>query len=100
MLEKHVEERLRETVRKKGGIAMKFTAPGRRAVPDRIVIMPGGKTADIFFVECKRPGAKPTPAQLREHARLRKLGCTVHVVDSYEAVDALFPSEDLWRCLL
>ncbi|EES5143852.1 VRR-NUC domain-containing protein, partial [Escherichia coli] len=52
---------------------------GRRSVPDRIVLLPGGR---IIFVECKSPGKPPRPDQLREHERLRKLGFTVVVLDS------------------
>ncbi|HHD7566826.1 TPA: VRR-NUC domain-containing protein, partial [Escherichia coli] len=49
------------------------------SVPDRIVLLPGGR---IVFVECKAPGKPPRPDQLREHERLRKLGFTVVVLDS------------------
>ncbi|WP_106494147.1 VRR-NUC domain-containing protein, partial [Escherichia coli] len=53
--------------------------PGRRSIPDRIVLLPGGR---IIFVECKSPGKPPRPDQLREHGRLRALGFTVVVLDS------------------
>ncbi|MDE9455735.1 VRR-NUC domain-containing protein, partial [Xenorhabdus bovienii] len=68
-------------IKKAGGIAYKFVSPGRRSVPDRICILPGGR---ILFVECKAPGEKPRPDQLREHERLRALGCEVVVLDSKE----------------
>ncbi len=44
----------------------------------------------IIFVECKRPGAKATAGQLREHERLRALGCRVEVVSTPEEVSDLF----------
>ncbi|EBD6078502.1 VRR-NUC domain-containing protein [Salmonella enterica] len=50
-----------------------------RHVPDRIVLLPGGR---IVFVECKAPGKPPRADQLREHERLRALGFTVVVLDS------------------
>jgi hypothetical protein len=79
-----VEEYLRNQVKKIGGIAYKFTSPMRRSVPDRICVFPGD---NIWFVECKAPGKKPTQAQYREMARLIKLGCKVCWVDCKESVD-------------
>ena len=86
MLERDVEQRLYNGIRALGGLAYKFTSPGRRSVPDRICILPGGR---VWFVECKRPGAVPTEQQAREMRRLRLLGCQVAVVDSYMSVDRL-----------
>lgn len=77
--ESAIEKHLVAEVRKEGGIAYKFVSPGRRSVPDRIVLLPGGR---VTFVECKAPGKKPRPEQLREHERLRALGFTVAVLDS------------------
>ncbi|WFQ80478.1 VRR-NUC domain-containing protein [Xenorhabdus sp. SF857] len=74
-----IERHLVNEVKKAGGIAYKFVSPGRRGVPDRIVILPNGR---VVFVECKAPGEKPRPDQLREHERLRALGQTVVVLDS------------------
>lgn len=67
---------------------MKWTSPSMSGVPDRIVILPGGR---VWFAELKAPGKKPTALQDRIIAMLRGLGATVHVLDSLEAVDALFP---------
>lgn len=88
MLEKEIEAMLVKRVKALGGLCEKFTSPGRRAVPDRIVTLPGGR---IIFVELKRPGGKPTELQLRDHARRRTLGCDVRVIDSKEQIDA-FPN--------
>ncbi|CQH34787.1 TPA: VRR-NUC domain-containing protein [Yersinia enterocolitica] len=77
--EDSIEDHLVKEVKKAGGIAYKFISPGRRSVPDRLVLLPGGK---VIFVECKAPGEKPTAAQLREHEKLRALGFTVRVLDS------------------
>ncbi|HHP9706330.1 VRR-NUC domain-containing protein [Yersinia enterocolitica] len=77
--EDSIEDHLVKEVKKAGGIAYKFISPGRRSVPDRLVLLPGGK---VIFVECKAPGEKPTAAQLREHDKLRALGFTVRVLDS------------------
>lgn len=81
MLEKEIEAWLVDQAKRRGGIAYKFTSPQRRSVPDRLVLLPGKK---MIFVECKRPGAKPTEAQEREHQRIRDLGFDVYVMDAKE----------------
>ena len=48
MRERDVERYLRERVKQLGGRAYKFVSPGNNGVPDRIVMLPGGK---LFFVE-------------------------------------------------
>lgn len=89
--EKQVEARLCDRAREHGGTAYKFTSPGRRAVPDRLMIVPCWQwTGVTMFVEAKAPGQKPTKSQEREHKKLRELNCIVDVVDDYEPVDALF----------
>ncbi|MED5019317.1 VRR-NUC domain-containing protein [Paenibacillus chibensis] len=85
MREQVVEFYLRDQVKAAGGTAYKWTSPGNSGVPDRIVILPGGR---IVFVELKKPGGKPTKLQLVQHKRLRALGCDVRVIDSKESVDA------------
>lgn len=87
ILERDVEKKLVARVKALGGMCEKFTSPNKRSVPDRIVTLPGGR---IIFVECKRPGAKPTELQLRDHAIRRELGCDVRVVSTMEQVNA-FP---------
>ncbi|EJA67892.1 hypothetical protein SEEN443_09394 [Salmonella enterica subsp. enterica serovar Newport str. CVM 19443] len=66
-------------MKKAGGVAYKFISPGHRSVPDRIVLLPGGR---IVFVECKAPGKPPRADQQREHERLRALGFSVVVLGS------------------
>lgn len=86
MREQVIEAYLRDKVKSAGGLAYKFVSPGNSGVPDRIVIMPGGR---IIFVELKAPGNKPTVLQLNQHGRLRALGCDVRVIDSKQGVDEL-----------
>lgn len=78
MREKSVEQKLVRVVRAAGGIAPKFVSPGFDGMPDRIVILPGGK---IGFVEVKAPGKKPRPLQMSRHELLMRLGCRVYVLD-------------------
>ena len=87
-LEKDVEAALVRRVKALGGVCEKFTSPGRRSVPDRLVTMPGGQ---IIFVELKRPSAKPTDAQLKDHERRRAMGCDVRVIDTVEDACAFEP---------
>lgn len=85
MLEKDIENALVRRVKALGGTCEKFTSPGRRSVPDRLVTLPGG---EIIFVELKAPGKNPTPLQVRDHASRRAMGCDVRVIDSKEDADA------------
>ena len=82
MLEKQIESKVCDYAKSKGWLTYKFTSPARAAVPDRLMIQPGGK---VVFVEFKRTGMKPTEAQLREHKRLESQGCHVWVIDSIES---------------
>lgn len=78
MREKVIEERLCKAVKATGGIALKFISPGLDGMPDRLILLPGGK---IAFVEVKAPGCKPRPLQIRRHKMLRILGFIVFVLD-------------------
>lgn len=86
MREKQIEAYLVKVAKQHGGVAEKFTSPGRRSVPDRLVQLPRNR---IWFVECKATGQKPTEGQARDHEKRRARGHAVFVVDSYESVDAL-----------
>ena len=86
MREKIIEEKLTKAVKQNGGVFWKFTSPGTAGVPDRIVLMPGGR---IAFVEVKAPGEKPRPLQLSRHKLLRRLGFLVYVLDACEDIDKI-----------
>ncbi|MDR3586287.1 MAG: VRR-NUC domain-containing protein [Desulfosporosinus sp.] len=85
MREKAIERKLRESVKAKGGLALKFTSPGTAGVPDRIVLTPKG---EVYFVELKVPGKNMTPRQLKMSVVLEGLGHKVRVIDSIEKVKA------------
>ena len=71
-LEKEIERKLVDLVKKHGGMCLKWVCPGWSGVPDRIVLMPGGR---VYFVELKRPkGGKIDPLQRWWAEKLRKLG--------------------------
>ncbi|MBP8282663.1 MAG: VRR-NUC domain-containing protein [Chromatiaceae bacterium] len=83
MRERDVENHLVHRVRDAGGRCWKWTSPGVRGVPDRIVTLHGR----VVFVELKAPGEKPSHQQERVHAQLRDQGCEVAVLDSKATVD-------------
>ena len=84
MEEKRIEQKLVKMTSHLGGMALKFISPGCAGVPDRLVLMPGGKAA---FVEVKAPGRKPRPLQIRRISQLRRLGFRVFVVDGTEQIE-------------
>ena len=47
MLEREIEKKLVDGVRKLGGRAYKFVSPGNDGVPDRIVVLPGSVPKDL-----------------------------------------------------
>lgn len=84
--ESEVEKELVARVQAAGGQAYKFTSPGRRGVPDRLVLLPGRAPE---FVELKRKDQKAKPHQLREHERMRAAGAVVHIIDDETGIDRL-----------
>ena len=82
--EKLLERKLKDRVKKLGGLALKFVSPSFTGVPDRIVLMPGGR---CFFAELKTTGKKPTKIQLFVHGQLKKLGFEVWVIDRTEILE-------------
>jgi hypothetical protein len=87
MNEKLIERKLRDQIKKLGGLAIKFFVLSFTGFPDRIVLMPVGR---IWFVELKSTGKKPGKRQLIVHHLLLKLGFPVWVIDTQELLDAFF----------
>lgn len=84
MIEKDVEARLRMAVERAGGMCRKWVSPGFTGVPDRIILMPGGR---VYFAELKAPGKKERARQEYVQRQLRELGFTVYSsVDSPEKI--------------
>ena len=89
MKESVLEKKFRAMVAQAGGKAYKFVSPGNDGVPDRLVILPPGKTG---FVELKQKGRKPGKQQEYRMAELERLGCLVMVVDDTASAEAAIRS--------
>lgn len=81
--EKYLEQIFTKEVKKRGGIALKLISPGMAGVPDRLVLIPGGR---IAFIELKGLGGKLRPLQLKRKAQLEELGFRVCCVDNKELI--------------
>ena len=86
MREKTVEAKLVKAVKSMGGLAPKFTSPGLDGVPDRLVLLPGGKMA---FIELKAPDKKLRPLQVRRKRQLESLGFLVYCMDRPEQIGVI-----------
>lgn len=84
--EKVLEAELRERCKTLGWMCIKLTSQYQRGLPDRLILMPGGR---VCFAEIKTTGKKPTALQRVTHERLRALGYRVEVVDTTESLDNL-----------
>lgn len=77
-LERDIEQKLRCRVEAHGGLCLKWVCPGWAGVPDRIVLLPGGR---VCFVETKRPkGGRLSALQRKWHEKLTAKGFRVYVV--------------------
>lgn len=86
MIEKYIEQKLVSEVKAAGGICPKLYCPGFDGMPDRLLLMPGGRVA---FAEAKAPGQKPRALQVARHMKLELLGFKVFVLDDPGKVEAL-----------
>ena len=84
MREREIEKKLVIETKARGGMAAKFTSPGMNGMPDRLVLMPGGR---MGFVELKAPGKKPRLGQELRMRQLRRLGFKAYVIDGTEQID-------------
>ena len=83
--ERDVERYLIKECEKRGWLCWKFVSPGRRGVPDRIVIRPGA----VAFVEVKRKGGRVSPLQIRRIEELIRLVIPARVVKTKGEIDEM-----------
>ena len=86
MREKYIEQKLVKAVKEKSGLAPKFVAVGMDGMPDRLVLMYGGKLA---FVEVKSKGKKLRPLQERRKRQLEQLGFLHFTLDDEKQIDEI-----------
>lgn len=82
MLETSVESVLVREVKIRGGVALKLQ-PYVAGIPDRMVLMPGGRA---YLVELKQTGESPTKIQKTWHKRLAAKGHPVAVLRGADEV--------------
>ena len=77
-LERDIERKLREMVEEHGGLCLKWVCPGWSGVPDRLLLLPGGR---VMFVETKRPkGGAVSKMQKWWREKLTGLGFYAFIV--------------------
>lgn len=82
MLEKQIEHKLLTETRERSGLCLIFVSPGLNGVPDRLILLPGGR---MGFVEVKKSGRSPGALQLKRQEQIRNLGFQVFVLDDSES---------------
>jgi CelD/BcsL family acetyltransferase involved in cellulose biosynthesis len=96
MKERDIERYLCARVKQLGGEVRKVKWIGRNGAPDRLVMLPPYRNGGIAtaFAELKNPDTIKTfpsdareRAQAREHERMRRMGQTVLVIGTTEAID-------------
>lgn len=86
MLEKQIEQKLGQMLRQRGALFYKFISPGQPGVPDRIIVLPGGR---CVFVELKTEVGRLAHIQTWQLDRLKEQGAEVRVVKGWEQAKAL-----------
>ena len=85
-LEKDIERKLRIMVEDRDGLCLKWVCPGWAGVPDRIVLLHGGRAV---FVELKRPiGGRLSKLQKWWRKNLLELGFQIWVIRDQEDLDS------------
>lgn len=84
--EKLLETKLKNGVEALGGVYLKLLPNFMSGIPDRLCLIPEGR---VVFVELKTTKKRPKKIQLWVHAKLRKIGFRVEVIDTSEQIKNL-----------
>lgn len=85
--EKWLERELVRRTEQAGGVAYKLHSQQMTGFPDRLCLLPDGRTV---LVELKSKGRTPSARQRLVIMKLRALGHDVRVIDSEDGLNALF----------
>lgn len=85
MKESEIEAKLVHMVRELGGLCLKFVSPGCAGVPDRIIVLPGGR---VVFVELKTEYGSLRTLQRYFIGELQNRGADVRVLKGLDQVKA------------
>lgn len=91
MKESTIEARLVREVKKRGGLCYKFTSPGNPGVPDRIILLPGGRTV---YAELKTEIGRLAKIQQWQIQQIRERGADVRVLKGLDQVLAFLEEVD------
>ena len=83
MKESTIEARLVREIRKRGGLCYKFVSPGNPGVPDRIAILPGGRTV---YIELKTEIGRLSKVQRWQQEEIQKRGADIRVLKGMDQV--------------
>lgn len=81
MRESEIEKKVSEYAKAKGWLVYKFVSPSQRGVPDKIFIRGG----EIYFIEFKALGKKPTKLQDKVFSKIRGELFEVYIIDNVAA---------------
>ncbi|HVJ70562.1 MAG TPA: VRR-NUC domain-containing protein [Sphingomicrobium sp.] len=84
MREREHEKLLRKTVVRAGGLCIKLPAYLYRGIPDRMVLMPGGR---IYFLELKAEGKKPSVTQSAFRKILQAMGFYSEIIQGKDEME-------------
>lgn len=90
--EQSIEAYLRDRVRGAGGLCVKLNPASYVGIPDRLVVMPGGR---VLFVEVKKPrGGVVGKAQIMWRQKILDLGVGHRFVFTRDDVDDIIGEGD------
>ncbi len=95
MRERAIEAKLRREVLKVGGLCIKLPSSLYNGIPDRMVLLPGGR---VFFIELKTKHGRASLWQKRWRIILQKMGFNSTIIKGIEALEE-FINEHVQRSI-
>ena len=84
MKERLYEKDLRVAVESAGGLCLKLPSRLYRGIPDRLILLPGGR---VFFVELKAERGRTSKVQSAFRTFLRSIGFNSEVIRGKQEVE-------------